>query len=380
LSGPRQGSYVDEATGLLVTTLGSSRTSGSQSLGASLNMTVYDRRNFTSLAASRHALAAAKLGVVVTEQQITYQTRQAYFILLQTQRLQQVQEEQILAVEEDLRRAQTLYELRSVPVSDVLIARASLESARAALIDRENQVANAGANLAYIVGLDPQVQVVPTDTAFAVQPLQLTMPEAIARALGSHPELRARRETLLQAKEQVAGTRSGVRHPSVSLGTGYSWSLSDKEEFGGVEDLLLKNYGANFRVGLSFPVFNRLSTEHAVRTQTLNYRRSLVAFEQAKRQIELEVRQTVLNVQQYRRSVEANEAAVRASEESAKLAEERYSLGAGTFLERLQARSSLFAARNSLVQAIYNYHIQLAQLEQAIGSPVDPGAATTEVD
>ncbi len=380
LSGPREGSYVDEATGLLVTRLGKSHTSGSQSLGTSLSMTVYDRRSLASIEASRHALAAAVLDEEVTEQQVVFQTRQAYLSLLQAERLRQVQEEQIRAVEEDLRRAQTRYELRAVPISDVLTARASLESARASLIDRENQAAIARANLAFVAGLPPDAHIVPADTSFAVEPLGLTLEEAVRRALNSHPELRAQRETLLQAKAQLAGTRAGVRHPSVSIGTGYSWSLSDQEQFGGVEDLLLKNYGASFRVGVSLPIFNRMSTEYAVRTQTLNYRRSLAAFDQAKRQLELEVRQAVLNVQQYQRSIAANEAAVQAAEESARLAEERYSLGTGTFLERLQARSSLFAARNSLVQAIYGYHIQLAQLEQAIGGPLQPGATTTRAE
>jgi outer membrane protein len=379
LSGPRQGSYVDEATGLLVSTLGDSRTSGSQSVGTSISMSVYDRRNWANLAAGRHALAAAEMDIVATRQQVAFQTKQAYFILLQTLRLQQVQEEQILMLEEDLRRAQTMYELRSVPVSDVLTARASLESARAALIDRENQVANSRANLAFVVGLDPRAQVVPTDSTFAVEPLGITAAEAISRALGTHPELRSQRETILQSKEQLAGTRAGVRHPTVSMSSGYGWSLSDKEEFDGVEDLLLKNYGLSLRLSLSLPIFNRMSTEHAVQTQTLNYRRSLAVFQQAKRQVELDVRRTVLNINQYVRSVEANEAAVRASEESAKLAEERYSLGTGTFLERLQARSSLFSARSNLVQAIYNYHIQLAQLEQAMGSPLATESVTTEV-
>ncbi len=367
LSGPREGSYVDEATGLLVTTLGDRRTSGSQSVGSSLSMSLYDRRNWANLAASRHGLNAAEMEFETTRQQVTFQARQAYFNLLQALRLQQVQEEQILALEEDLRRAETLYELKSVPLSDVLTSRASLESARAAQIDRDNQVATARANVAFIIGLEPRAHVVPADTAFAVQPLPVTLDQAVSRALGTHPELRAQRETILQAKEQLAGTRAGVRHPTVSLSTGYSWSLGSQEEFGGIEDLLLKNYGVSFRIGLSFPIFNRMNTEHAVQTQTLNYRRSMEAFEQAKRQIELEVRQTVRGIEQYRRSVEAHQAAVRASEESARLAEERYQLGTGTFLERLQARSSLFSSRNSLVQAVYNYHIQLARLEQATG-------------
>ena len=49
------------------------------------------------------------------------------------------------------------------------------------------------------------------------------------------------------------------------------------------------------------------------------------------------------------------------------MARERYELGTGTLLERLQAQTTVFQARNNLVQAMYNYHIQLAQLELATG-------------
>jgi outer membrane protein len=91
--------------------------------------------------------------------------------------------------------------------------------------------------------------------------------------------------------------------------------------------------------------------------------------EQAKRQVALDIRRTFLNIEWYRRSIEANEIAVSAAEESYTLAQERYALATGTQLERLEAQSSLFAARSDLVQAQFNYHIQLAQLDQAMGRP-----------
>ena len=93
--------------------------------------------------------------------------------------------------------------------------------------------------------------------------------------------------------------------------------------------------------------------------------------ELAKRQVALDIRQAFLNIEHYRRSIAANEAALRAAEESFALAPERYGLGTGTLLERLQAQNALFQARNNRVQAIFNYHIQLPQLELAMGAPLE---------
>ena len=61
---------------------------------------------------------------------------------------------------------------------------------------------------------------------------------------------------------------------------------------------------------------------------------------------------------------------MRASEEAFKLQDQRYNFGAGTFLERQQAQLGLFQARNSHVQAQYDYQIEVARLEGELGGPL----------
>ena len=174
---------------------------------------------------------------------------------------------------------------------------------------------------------------------------------------------------MLQAREDLKGTRYELLHPTVSMSTGYSWQLRADEEFQGPEDLFLKNYGYSLSMSVSLPVFNRFSTQNSIKSQKLSYRQSMEDLQQAQRQVALDIRRAFLNIELYRRSIEANQIAVSAAEESYKLAQERYALGTGTQLERLEAQSSLFATRNDLVQAQFNYHIQLAQLDQAMGRP-----------
>ena len=367
LSGPREGSFVDPATGEITSTLGESSTSGSQSLGASFGMDLYRPANWVGLASSKLARKAAKMDLSTSQQQVVFEVKQGYFSLLQAIELMAVQAEQVSVSEEDLRRAETLFEIRSVPLSDVLTARATLASARASMIDRENSVELARADLAFAMGLETIVRIEPQQDSFAVVPLTLSYEEALAHALESRPDLRSQKISMLQAREDLKGTRYELLHPTVSMSTGYSWQLRADEQFQGPEDLFLKNYGYSLSLSLSLPVFNRFSTQNSIKSQKLSYRQSMADLEQAKRQVALDIRQAFLNIELYRRSIEANQIAVSAAEESYKLAQERYGLGTGTQLERLQAQSSLFAARSDLVQAQFNYHIQLAQLDQAMG-------------
>jgi len=369
VSGPREGSFVDPATGEIISTLGESTTSGSQSLGASFGMDLYNPSNWTALASSKLARQAAEMNLSASEQQVVFEVKQGYFGLLQAIELLAVQAEQVRVSEEDLRRAETLFEIRSVPLSDVLTARATLASARATMIDRENSVEVARANLSFAMGLRDGTRIEPVRENFAVAPLALTYEQALERALQNRPDLRSQKYSMLQAREDLKGTRYELLHPTVSMSTGYNWQLSRGEQFQGPEDLFLKNYGYSLSMTVSLPVFNRFSTQNSIKSQQLGYRQSMEDLEQAKRQVALDIRQAFLNIELYSRSIEAQRIAVSAAEESYKLAQERYDLGTGTQLERLQAQSALFAARSDLVQAQFNYHIQLAQLDQAMGAP-----------
>ena len=364
LSGPREGSFVDPATGEITSTLGESTTSGSQSLGASFGMDLYRPSSWVGLASSKLARKAAKMDLSASQQQVVFEVKQGYFSLLQAIELMAVQAEQVSVSEEDLRRAETLFEL-----SDVLTSRATLASARATMIDRENNVELARADLAFAMGLRTYAEIEPQKNDFSVVPLTLAYEEVLAHALEHRPDLRSQKFSMLQAREDLTGTRYELLHPTVSMSTGYSWQLRADEEFQGPEDLFLKNYGYSLSMSVSLPVFNRFSTQNSIKSQKLSYRQSMEDLQQAQRQVALDIRRAFLNIELYRRSIEANQIAVSAAEESYKLAQERYALGTGTQLERLEAQSSLFAARNGLVQVQFNYHIQLAQLDQAMGRP-----------
>ena len=372
-SGPREGAYVDPATGLLVTGLSESKTSSSQSVGANVSMTLYDRGAWGRLAASKEGRRAAEMDQRQARLQVALEVKRGYFALLQAAELLEVQGEQVRLLEETLRRAEALHEMRSAPVSDVLSARANLASARAGLIQRENSVEVARADLALTLGLEAGHRLVAAQTDFAVEPVGLTAAAAVERALATHPELVSQKHSILQAREEIDATRYGVLHPSVRASASYNWRVASDEDFGGVEDLILKNYGLGFGVSASLPLFDRRGTSTSLKIQQLNYRRSLEAYEQARREASAAVTQALSTLAQLGRSIEANGIAVRASEESFRLAQERYDVGTGTFLERLQAQTSLFEARSSLVRATYDYHIQLAVLEEAVGGNLQPG-------
>ena len=370
IQGPREGATLDQTTGEIVQTLGESRTSGGQSFGfGSLSIPIYNGQLLSQLAASKKSLKEAEFDGQATHSQVVFQVKQNYFQLLQAMRLLEVQQERVRVSEESLRRAETLYEIGSAAILQVANARSNLANLNAQLIQRENAVDIARSNLAFNMGLGTDVDIIPAEEEFELLPPKFSYHDALNIALEQHPSLQADRYGMLEARDTYTSVQRSLYHPLITATAGYGWSIGQDEDFAGPEDLFLKNYSYSFSVRAQMNILN-MGTTNTLKTQRLQYLRSQELLDQAKRQKALNVKQRYLNLAQFRRSIEATEVAVQAAEENFKLEEERYNFGGGTFLERLTAQRDLFDARNNLVQAQYNYLIEMARLENEVGVPV----------
>lgn len=367
VTGPREGAIFDQTTQTIVTTLGEDRVGGSQSVGSSLSISIFNAGQIANLAASKKNARAAEMDLSGRRQQTIFLVKQRYFTLLQRGEQLDLAKEQVSYSEEDLRREKTMYEIGSRTIADVLRAESLLASDRVALIARENDVAIARAQLAFSLGLSPDVNITPTEKTFAVVPPPITYGESLERALEGHPEILAEIHRMLASRDQLKATKYSVRFPSISGNARYGWQLNRGEGFSGVEDLFVKNYSYSAGINVSVPIFNGLTAENSIKVQKLEYLRSREQLDQTKRQRAMDIRLSYLNLERLRRSITANEAAVKAAEENFRLQDQRYNLGGGTFLERQQAQLQLFTARNQLVQDRFQYQIELAQLEQHVG-------------
>ena len=371
VQGPREGQVLDQTTGTLVQLLGEDRITGGQNFRVGgLLMPIYDGQLISQLSSAKKALMQTQMQQIGNRKDIVYQTKQRYFQLLQAIKLLELQQERVRVSEESLRRAETLYEIGSAAILQVANAKSNLAATRAILIQRENDVSLARLSLAFTMGLGTDVDVIPAEEEFELLPPKYSYRDALSIALEKHPDILGSKYGMLAARDDYNATRKGLYHPRITMSTSaYSWSIGKDEDFGGLEDLFLKNYNYSFSINASIPLFN-FNTSNALKRQKLQYLRSQEQLDQAKRQRALNVRQRYLNLERFRRLVEANEVAVEAAEENFKLEEERYNFGGGTFLERLTAQRDLFDARNDLVQSKYNYLIEMANLENQVGTPV----------
>ncbi|NEP57237.1 MAG: TolC family protein [Symploca sp. SIO2G7] len=94
-------------------------------------------------------------------------------------------------------------------------------------------------------------------------------------------------------------------------------------------------------------------------------------FADTRNSIRLQVEQAFFDLKANEQNIQTATLAVKQAEESLRLAELRVGAGVGTQLEVINQQTELTRARNSLVSAILNYNIGLANLQRAISNLPD---------
>ena len=88
---------------------------------------------------------------------------------------------------------------------------------------------------------------------------------------------------------------------------------------------------------------------------------------QTRRDVALELKQAYFDVQQAKRKIAVTEDAVEAADEDLRLNKEKYSVGAGTMLDLINAQVSYTSAQSDRIQALYDYKYAIARLQKAMG-------------
>ena len=100
-------------------------------------------------------------------------------------------------------------------------------------------------------------------------------------------------------------------------------------------------------------------------------RRLQSVLNQTRESIELDVRKAYNNLIAAEKNINTTIVSVAQAEEDYEIAKIKYNEGVGTNLEVMDAQEKLTEARTNYYTALYNYNVSKAQLDKAMGLPVD---------
>ena len=288
-------------------------------------------------------------------------TRTEFYDVLLNRALITVQEESIQLLSDQLKDQGNRFDAGTVPRFNVLRAEVALSNARPFLIRARNNYLISQLQLAKTLGLDPGPQGKPTFYCVG----QINVPErplgllnALQLAKERRAFLKVQRQQILIAKEQIQVSLASYK-PRLDANGGYELRNTR------LSDELDKVVGGWFYgITGSWNIFDGLETYGKVKQSRAQLEAAKIVYDDSVLQVELEVQQAYANVQAARETIRSQQKNVEQALEALRLSNERFSAGAGTQLDVLDARTALTQARTVEIEARAAYNKQLAEFDR----------------
>ena len=188
---------------------------------------------------------------------------------------------------------------------------------------------------------------------------RISLPDALALARARRPFLKVQRQSILIDAETVKVELAGYK-PRVDAHAGVE--LRNRSTSTDISDTV---DGWFYGVTGSWNIFDGFGTYGRVKEARARLEQSKIHYDDSVREVELEVQSAYANLEQARQTIESQQKNVEEANEALRLAQERFSAGAGTQLEVLDARVALTRARTTELQSRGDFNRDFAEFDRA---------------
>ena len=334
------------------------------SAGVSLNQTLYDGgRSFNQVKNSKENLKIARLNQRISKIQVIQNVIKAYYGLLKAQQLYEVAEKNLEMSNQQVSLISKQFDLGVIKKTDLLKARVSLGQAKVDLLNKKTNLSNSRRILFNSIGIQ--------DFGQKITAIEETwsLPN-IPSSADILRFLKTKNPSLLISDIQIYlgglnyKTARALRLPSLNTSLTYSANGTTINE---LQNALKEDWSLGMNLSLSIPIYtgkslylNQQKTKIFIKQAEYDY---VTRLNDLRVQAEL-IRESLNN---YAEIIPLNESVVNSAEEDLKLVTKRYTLGAVTILEVLDAQVSLIRSNSTLINIIHDARIQESNLKGLLG-------------
>ena len=325
----------------------------------SVSQMIYDfgvTQNQVTIKKLAYKSSQETLTSVVNE--VIKQTKDAYYSLLLAYDDKKVKEDNVQKFELFYNQARAYYEIGTNPKVDVTIAEVNLSNAKLQLIQADNQINVAMANLNNVMGL-------PYMTKFNVQErlkyadCDITLEDAMSIADESRPDLKVAKLQVEQARQQLKLMKKQYL-PKITAQGSYA--------IGGSQPT--KSYGYSFGGYLDFPTVNGMLINQQIKEAKANYSKQMANATSTENDIRLEIQKAYLTLVEKKNQIPVAFLGMKQAKENYDISFGRYKVGEASPTEMKDAQVSYLNSQISYYNALYQFNSAKAGLEKAIGKNI----------
>ena len=299
----------------------------------------------------------------VARREVAFQVVQAYYQLIEAQRLTQVAEASVTQLEAQFKQAQSLFDNGVIGKNDLLRAQLALASAKQRVIQTRGNVTLARGQIDTLLGSSPDepFEAVP----FTGEPPGLDEPSvenAEARAVAQRLEIAVVDRSIAQADHGVSAAKKKLV-PQVNAVGNYTHTAGSPFQ---QED------AAYVGLFLSWDVWDWGATTSGIHEASAHLDQARIGRRKMQDQVRLEARQAFVNATTAREGLDVARTAVSQAEENYRIVSKKFEANAATSFDVVDAEALLTQSRGQVETALYDLLIARAALQRATGTPL-PG-------
>ncbi len=255
------------------------------------------------------------------------------------------------------------YNLGAVSKTDYLKASVRYGTAKSNFLSRQLSKENSEKSLRHSMGLlnsDTPINIEETmDFTLAIPSFE----EAYSLMLVNSPDL-----SILD--NQIQGAQINVKKawssslPSINMSVGMNASSSDQLTRSYFDD----NYIKSANITLSIPIFSGFRNKNSIQISKLQLDQAETRLKGGTNSAKVSLYALINLLNNYQEIIPIQEEVLISAEEDLKLAQQKYELGSASILELLDAQLALIQASSTLVRTKYDAAIQVANLDDLLGT------------
>ena len=289
-----------------------------------------------------------------------FNTKRAFYGYLLAQKFVKVAEEAVEVAEKHLKNVKSLYEVGMASKFDLLRSEVQLANLKPQLIRSRNNLRIAELSLKTLLGLDLD-KPIGVEGALKYEPIEPDLETVLTTAMQNRPEINQMKYQKQIANEMLKISRAEY-FPTIALSGAYNF-WADKLNF--QKDTWQSYYSVN--LVFSIPIFNGFATSAKVAQSKAMIREIELSQKGLRDTVRFEVRQAILKLEEAKESLLSQEKNVEQAQESLRIAELNFTEGLITTLDVSSVQVALSQAKTNYSQALYDYAISKAELDNAMG-------------
>lgn len=324
---------------------------------------IYRKQNLVQMDQAETQVSQADKQYHLSQQSLILRSTEAYFQVLIAQDKIGLIQAQKAAILSQLEQAKATFEVGTATITDVNEVQARYDLTLAQEIAAINEHQLAKRTVQAITGEIPE-KMASIRSDINVVPLQQSMQEWQEIALQNNLNIQIQQDALTLAEQEVKRANAG-HLPTLDLVASYTDSYLN----GSPTPFNAGNQLKNATIGLQFdvPIYQGGAISSRARQAVYNKQKAQDDLKLAKRQTDLEAQRSFLNLDTSIAQVKALEQALISSQSQLDSSKLGYEVGVRTSVDVLNAQQQLFFAKRELLEARYNYLVNIIRLKTASG-------------